>query len=87
MQAHLVLPIVHLNGTSRERLIEQLCDAGGAVIAAIEALAQTAPNGRDYYPVPGLLARAEEQHRRRIAGLVALHDELATEAEALEAGS
>ena len=61
------LPCVHLNGTSKERLIEALCEASQALDLAYEALKRTAPNGRDYYPLgPGALPTAENEHFARL---------------------
>ena len=37
------LPTIHLNGTSKERLIEALCNASDALNEAYAALKQTAP--------------------------------------------
>ena len=64
------LPTIHLNGTSKERLIEDLCHASHALDAAYDALRQTAPNGRDYYPQgPDALAKATDEHHRRLGRL------------------
>jgi len=75
----LVLPIIHLNGTSREELLEQLEVAHSALLNALLAIKRSAPNGRDYYPVPGLLDRAIEQHGRRMRILTDLMRELEEE--------
>jgi hypothetical protein len=45
-------PLIHLNGTSPERLLEALDEAYAALDTAIEKLAACAPNMRDYYPLP-----------------------------------
>ena len=82
----LVLPIVHRNGTSREALIDQRCAAGARVREALAALAEMAPNGRDYYPEPGRFELARAQHNRRAAALRWLLEELQAEAEALAEG-
>ena len=79
----LVVPIVHNNGTSRDALIEQRCEFGRALIAANQALATMAPNGRDYYPVDGLFQQAMAQHHRRQLVLKALADEIVEETEIL----
>jgi len=64
------LPCIHLNGTSKERLIESLCAASQALDLAYSALKQTAPNGRDYYPIgPGALERATAEHFGRLRKL------------------
>ena len=44
-------PIIHLNGTSKEDLLQQYLDAGHAIEAALRAMAKASPNGRDYYPL------------------------------------
>jgi hypothetical protein len=43
-------PIVHLNGTSKDSLLQQYLDAGHALETALEAMHGAYPNGRDYYP-------------------------------------
>ncbi len=72
----IVLPIIHMNGTCRAALVEELCAVYSAVNAALDTLRQAGPNGRDYYPVPGLMTQAEEQHRRRGAVLKELAYEI-----------
>lgn len=79
----LVSPIIHLNGTSAQTLSDNLCDAYAAVTEAMEKLRQCAPNGRDYYPQPGLMALAEAQHRARGDMLKAVLDSLEAEAESI----
>jgi hypothetical protein len=78
-----VTPIVHLNGTSLESLLEQrehvYCKLGDV----FEALKQMAPNGRDYYAEPGRLDKAEEQHRRRMLAVQVLQDEIEAEMTAI----
>ena len=46
-------PLIHLNGSGRERLLDQIRDAAHAVREAEVTLAQTMPHRRDYYPIPG----------------------------------
>ena len=43
-----VAPIVNLNGTSREELINQIQQANAAINNAIDALMDAMPHGRDY---------------------------------------
>ncbi len=45
----LIVPTVHMNGTSKRDLLEQYVDAMQAIQEAIEALPH--PHGRDYYVV------------------------------------
>lgn len=82
----MILPIVHMNGTSKRELIQLRCDAANAVNRAIEALSVMSPNGRDYYPKPGLLEQAMQQHGRRLKALRDLYLELNEEAVAIDGG-
>ena len=73
----LALPTVHLNGTSSADLLGALCNAADAVRAAIEAHAQTFPNGRDYYPQGDrAIHAATEQHSARWHKLNEVREEL-----------
>lgn len=83
----LAVPFVHLNGTSRESLESNLAAAYAAVLEAMDALRQCAPNGRDAYPQPGLMQRLEAQHRTRQEYLRAVADSLEAEAAALQKGA
>lgn len=48
------------------------------------ALANAAPNGRDYYPQgPGALKQAQEEHQNRMARLRSVYAELQQLAEAI----
>jgi hypothetical protein len=61
-------PTVHLNGTSKGSLEEQLRDAYDAVQVAMDKLSDAAPNGRDYYPQsPDAYYQAREEHCARHA--------------------
>jgi hypothetical protein len=73
----LMVPFVHMNGTSKARLIEQIENAYDAIGKALDAMKQTAPNGRDYYPL-GQSAReiALDQHMARMAKLSSVQSEL-----------
>jgi len=46
----MLIPTIHLNGTSKEALLTSLCDAIDAVHVASHKLAAACPNSRDYYP-------------------------------------
>jgi hypothetical protein len=60
-------PTIHLNGTSKEALLEQQLAAIKALRAATDALSAAAPHGRDYY-VQGPLAFtvARDEHVARL---------------------
>lgn len=73
----LTVPTIHLNGTSKERLIEALCEASGKLNEAYAALKETAPNGRDYY-VQGntALINAIAEHSSRLRRIDDVRKEL-----------
>jgi hypothetical protein len=81
----LARPSVHLNGTSRDALVDGFCTAGAAVRKAIEALSEhAAPNGRDYYTQGnGAMKLAQLQHAARLAKLGEVLAELQLIAEAI----
>lgn len=74
----LAIPTVHLNGTSRTELLNQLIDAARALKKGQEALAQAAPNGRDYYRIddPRIFTMAQKQHAERLAKVGEVINEL-----------
>ena len=78
-----VTPIVHLNGTGKGDLEQVRLDVYDALGAALDALRQMAPNGRDYYPEPGRMDRAVEQHERRMRMISGLQDEIVAELDAM----
>lgn len=66
----LTLPTVHLNGTSRDSLLEGYIAALDALRLAMEALQAAAPNARDYYVQAGdTFCIAQNQHFTRLARL------------------
>jgi hypothetical protein len=78
------LPTIHLNGTDAQSLFDGYKAAHEAIKAAQEALAQCAPNGRDYYvqktesgdwtDVP--TNEAIYEHRARMAALETIERDL-----------
>lgn len=84
-----VKPVVHLNGTSKERLLEQVRDAMSAIDLAKTALCIAAPNGRDYYPIgPAAFNEALQDHDDRQRKLREVCEDLETLAvHLLESGS
>jgi hypothetical protein len=72
----ILLPSVHMNGTSRQELLSLNFAALRAIDAALTALRAAAPNARDFY-VQGdyafTVARAE--HRCRVAALEQVREE------------
>ena len=70
----MIFPTVHLNGTSQKQLLDDYCDMGHALNAAMEKMIQNGPNGRDYYPLGFVQARKE--HMDRIAKIHAVKAEI-----------
>lgn len=44
-----MIPTLHLNGSSPDKLKEDLCEVTGALRAALDAMIANGPNARDYY--------------------------------------
>lgn len=80
----MVVPTIHTNGTSREALLDQICNAGNAVRTAIDALCDAAPNARDYYPQgDNAYQMSASEHARRVDALRAVLNELQDIAESV----
>jgi hypothetical protein len=72
-----VIPLIHVNGTSGERLRDEVFIAYGAVGTAVQALTDAAPNARDYYPLGADAFRAAQTaHDARVRRLMEIKDEL-----------
>ena len=70
-------PTIHLNGTSKSELLENLIEAGAACQHAIKKVAETAPNGRDYYTQDrNAFKQANIEHHSRLDRLKAVLAEL-----------
>ena len=79
-------PMIHMNGTSADSLIEDLDAAYTAVGAALDAMRNVGPNGRDYYPLEaGAWERAREQHSARLSAIRAVLTDVERMAEYLAA--
>ena len=77
MTHNLAVPTIHLNGSNKDRLLEALSNAREALRLALDAMRETAPNGRDYYTQkPGAFALAQDQHTDRLVTVTIAHDEL-----------
>jgi len=80
----ILVPTVHLNGTSKQELLDQVCNAIGALRDAGIALAKACPNARDYYvQVGNPINQAQEQHFDRMKKLGSIVLELETIADAI----
>lgn len=70
-------PTIHLNGTSKQALCEQVRDAAHALRDALKMLENAGPHGRDYYPQgPGALDEAIKEHRSRLERIQSVMEEL-----------
>jgi len=78
-----ILPVIHLNGSSKEALLEGSCAIGRALRDALGALEEHAPNQRDYYTAPGRWEAAVAQHRRRAEAVRALYYEIERESQGI----
>ena len=79
-----VKPLVHLNGTGRNGLMEQLHKAHDAGRAFQHALAEMRPHGRDYYPIgQDAYSKARADHDEREAAVERVMADLAVLVEAL----
>ena len=68
-----VLPTIHLGGTSRATLLDDIADALNALRDALHALSITTPSTRDY-PKPGDISLAMAQHldrKKRLESVIA----------------
>lgn len=73
------------HGTSAERLLEALDHAYDVLNTAQSALAETAPNGRDYYvQAAGNMEKAQAQHFERMKKLQNVQRELQAIVDAIQ---
>ena len=78
------MPIVNLNGATKESLVEARLTARVAVQEAMKALSECSPNGRDYQTAPrGEYEIARNRYVERFAYLARLANELEDEAIAI----
>jgi len=81
---NLMQPIVNLNGTSPEALVEARMEARNACRALMTALGGIAPNGRDYIGHPDAYARDRAIYAARFVVIDKLFNELGDEALAIQ---
>ena len=68
-EASVVYPCVHMNGTGKQALLDNLECVYYAVEKVRDALKQAAPNGRDYYIGTNTYKAAADQHTQRLVML------------------
>ena len=71
------IPTLHLNGTSRDSLLDPLGEVIGNITTAINSMSLIAPNARDYYvQLPGAFEAARSEHCDRVRRLIEVRDEI-----------
>ena len=78
--AAIMRPIINLNGTSPDALIEARVAVRRDLRSVMTSLGETAPNGRDYIGNPEAYKRDLAIYRSRFAVLDALYNSLGDEA-------
>lgn len=74
----IIHPLVHLNGSSAQHLIDEALGVAQAIGSAMARLAEAAPNARDYYPLgDAAWNQAKREHEDRQARLKSVYDEIA----------
>ncbi len=82
----LATPLVHLNGTPKQSLLDPLLKAYEETAILYHELALTAPNGRDYYPLGAqAFEAAREEHFNRLTSVQRIREELEELINAIEA--
>jgi len=77
VQENITIPMVHLNGTSKKELLEQLENAYRAVVDAGRVLARATPHDRDYYVIgDDVGAKARDEHYARMRKLADIERDL-----------
>jgi hypothetical protein len=79
-------PTLHMNGTSKEALLETAENAINSLFDAMSSVALTGPNARDYYPQgSGAFISAQNEHADRMSRLAGVLNELTAIATAIDA--
>jgi hypothetical protein len=73
-------PVINHNGTSREAMIQMRLDARHAVHAAMKAMQELSPHGRDYLGNNEAWQRDRNIYVARFAALDAMANDLMNEA-------
>jgi len=71
------IPVIHLNGTSKQELLRLYDDAFTKLESAYQSVKQAAPNGRDYYIIsPSAILGAQNDHQNWLRLIDSVKDEL-----------
>ena len=80
----MIVPSIHMNGTGGKALLEQVTEAAYRAKLFLDALADMAPNGRDYYPQgPTALKQATADNKARASKVLIILNELTNLSEAI----
>lgn len=72
----MIVPTIHLNGTSREELFRQLSSVTEALDNVLDKMSNAVPHGRDYYPQgDDGYKKAIHEHIVRVNTVTALRNE------------
>ena len=72
----MMVPTIHMNGTSKESLLDDACNVMNAIYKAIDVACAAAPNARDYYTQGNeAYSKARDEHDARIERLEAVRKE------------
>jgi len=75
----IAVPRIHLNGTSKNALMEDYLTAYRKLTEAAKALQEAAPNARDYYPQGSdVYTQAASEHTARLVKIRSILDDLDT---------
>jgi len=77
---YLVPPIVNLNGSSRQELLDQQLEVLLALDVLISRMRQAAPHARDFQPRPQEYIPAREAWNERVEALIEMKGQLASNA-------
>jgi hypothetical protein len=81
----MMVPTIHLNGTSKAALMEQISNASAAIEEAFIALCEMTPNGRDYYlQGQDAIHKAVAEHQQRKNKVLVVKAELESLAIAID---
>jgi len=81
----MLIPTVHMNGTTGEVLLDQYTAAATAISKAIDAVCDAGPNARDYYVQgPDAALAAQREHEARVQKLKSVRDEICQIVESLQ---
>jgi len=74
-KSEILLPVVHLNGTSKDSLVDGLRDIVEGIDSALSAIQDAWPHGRDYYTQAIDMHAVHAQWAQRREDLQRIRDE------------